>query len=131
MRGCTCRGLTLCPQCAQLAARAGVIPPLLDSAHQLSEAAFMAAVVRLARAHGWTFAYHTYRSTKSLGGFPDLILCHQEPGHVCYAIELKTDTGQVTPAQAAWLEALAGCTGVVAECWRPRDLQEIVERLRG
>jgi hypothetical protein len=91
----------------------------------------MSAVVRLAREAGYTFAYHTYRSTKSLGGFPDLILCHQEPGHVCYAIELKTDTGHLTPAQAAWLSALGKCTGVVAETWRPSALDEIVKRLRG
>ena len=85
----------------------------------VSERAFMAAVVRLAKQYGWTFTYHTYRSTRSPSGFPDLILCHKDPGHACYAIELKTDTGQVTPAQAAWLEALSRCTGVVAEVWRP------------
>jgi hypothetical protein len=90
----------------------------------------MSAVVRLAREAGYTFAYHTYRSTKSLGGFPDLILCHQEPGHVCYAIECKTDTGQVTKAQQAWLEALGQCTGVVSEVWRPSALDTIIERLR-
>jgi hypothetical protein len=130
MRGCTCRGLTLCPQCAFYAARAGVIPPLLDSSTQLSEAAFQSAVLRLAKDAGWTFAYHTYRSTKSMGGFPDLILCHREPGHVCYAIELKREDGQVTPAQAAWLTALGQCTGVVAEVWKPSMFSEVVERLR-
>jgi hypothetical protein len=86
--------------------------------------------MRLAKDAGWTFAYHTYRSTKSMGGFPDLILCHREPGHVCYAIELKTDTGIVSHAQAAWLEALGSCTGIVADVWRPAMLQEIAARLR-
>lgn len=42
-----------------------------------------------------------------------------------------TDTGQVTLAQQAWLNALAGCSGVVAEVWRPSALQDIAERLRG
>ena len=95
----------------------------------ISEAAFMAAVVRLARQYGWEHVYHTYRSTRSPSGFPDLILCHKDPGHVCYAIECKTDTGQVTPAQQAWLEALGGCTGVVAEVWRPSDMENICLKL--
>jgi hypothetical protein len=107
-----------------------VIPPLLDSSKQLSEAAFMAAVARLARQHGY-MAYHTWSSKKSPEGFPDLILCHKDPGHVCYAIECKRDGGHVTPAQAAWLEALGQCTGVVSEVWRPADLDAIVQRLRG
>ena len=96
----------------------------------VSEKVFQDAVQRVAREAGWVFQYHTYRSTKSPSGFPDMILCHREPGHVCYAVELKTDTGQVTPAQTAWLTALGGCTGVVAEVWRPAMLQEVVERLR-
>jgi hypothetical protein len=105
-----------------------VIPPLLDSAHQLSEKAFMAAVVRLAREHGY-MVYHTWNSKKSPEGFPDLVCARA--GSPLLAIETKTDAGQVTPAQAAWLEALAGCTGVVSEVWRPSMLSEVVERLRG
>ena len=46
-------------------------------------------------------------------------------------VELKTDAGQVTLAQQAWLEALAGCTVVVAETWRPAQLEAIIEKLRG
>jgi len=104
--------------------------PALARPH-VSEKAFMAAVVRLARQEGYTFAYHTYRSTKSVSGFPDLVLCHRDPGHVCYAVECKTDTGQCTKAQEAWLAALAGSTGVVSAVWRPAMWSEIVERLRG
>jgi hypothetical protein len=105
-----------------------VIPPLLDSSKQLSEAAFMSAVVRLAREHGWLW-YHTHDSRRSPSGFVDGVLA--KAGQPLYLVELKTDTGQVTPAQAAWLEALAGCAGVVAETWRPSALDEIVKRLRG
>ena len=94
----------------------------------VSEATFMAAVVRLARQYGW-MAYHTHNSKRSPEGFPDLVLARA--GSPLYAVELKINTGQVTPAQAAWLEALAGCTGVVAEIWRPSGWEEIVERLRG
>ena len=100
----------------------------------VTEKVFLGTIARLAKQHGWLF-YHTYRSTKSAEGFPDLVLAPGPTiiaaGHPCYAIECKTDTGQVTPAQQAWLEALAGCTGVVAEVWRPSDLETIVQRLRG
>jgi hypothetical protein len=96
----------------------------------LSEATFLATVLRLAKEHGW-LAYHTYRSTKSAEGFPDLILVRKQTGQVCYAIELKTDVGQATPAQQAWLTALGQCTGVVAEVWRPAQLSAIAARLRG
>lgn len=126
MRGCTCSGPTLCPACTELLAwaqRQGVVPPAEVPA--ISERAFQQAVLRMAREAGYTFAYHTYRSTKSMGGFPDLILCHREPGHECYAVELKTDTGVVSQAQTAWLQALAGSTGLVTGVWRPADLPQI------
>jgi hypothetical protein len=97
----------------------------------VSEKAFQHAVMRVAREAGYTFAYHTYRSTKSMGGFPDLVLAHREPGHPLYVCELKTDTGQLSQAQEAWLKALAGSTGVVSAVWRPAQWQEIVEQLRG
>ena len=96
----------------------------------VSEKAWQACVVRLLRQYGYDYVYHTFDSRRSPSGFPDVIACHREPGHVCYAIECKTDTGHLTPAQAAWLEALGQCTGVVSEIWRPARLQEIVERLR-
>lgn len=102
-------------------------------AQPVTEKAFLEAVITLARKAGF-MAYHTYRSTKSAEGFPDLVLAPGPTivtaGHPCYAIECKTDVGQVTPAQQAWLTALGGSTGVVAEVWRPQDLEEIVERLR-
>jgi VRR-NUC domain len=134
MRGCTCTGLTLCAACTALAQRAGVLAPAEPPG--ISEQAFQDAVIRTAREAGWTFLYHTYRSTRSMGGFPDLIMCHRdasrEPGrYPMLAVELKTDAGQVSAAQQAWLEALAGSTGVVAACWRPSQWQEIVTMLRG
>jgi len=146
MRGCTCHGLTLCPWCQALAARAvgsgvagargregGDTPAIARPL--LTEKAFQAAVVRLAKEAGYTFAYHTYRSTKSQPGFPDLILAHRDAhrqrGWPIWAVELKTDTGEVTPAQAAWLEALAHSRNVVTDVWRPRDWDTIVARLRG
>jgi hypothetical protein len=97
----------------------------------VSEAAWMSAIRRLAKDAGFTFQYHVFDSRRTVYGWPDLVLCHREPGYPLYLIEAKTDVGRLTPAQAAWLEALQGCTGVVAEVWRPAQLQEIVERLCG
>jgi hypothetical protein len=93
----------------------------------VSEAAFQAAVVRLAKQYGW-LAYFTWSSKRSPEGYPDLTLA--KAGQPLYLCELKREDGQVTPAQAAWLEALGQCTGVVAEIWRPAQLEEIVARLR-
>jgi VRR-NUC domain len=137
MRGCRCRGLTLCAQCTTLAQRAGVLPPLLDSSRQLSEAVFQAAVIELAKASGW-MVYFTKDSRRSPSGFPDLVLApdpSQAGAHPqerpLYAVELKTDTGQLSQAQEAWLTALQGSTGVVSAVWRPSQWTEIVEQLRG
>jgi hypothetical protein len=96
----------------------------------LSEEAWQLAIMRLLHQHGYAYCYHTWNSRRSPSGFPDLIAVHHLAGRKLLAIELKTDVGQVTPAQQAWLEALAGCTGVVAEVWRPAQLSAIVERLR-
>lgn len=94
----------------------------------ISEEVFQAAVIRLAKQYGW-LVYFTKDSRRSPSGYPDLTLA--KVGQPLYTVELKTDTGIVSKAQAAWLEALGGCTGVVPEVWRPARLQEIVERLRG
>ena len=93
----------------------------------VSEKAFQAAVIRLAKQHGW-MAYHTWSSKRSPEGFPDLVLARA--GSPLYGVELKSNTGQVTLAQQAWLDALAGCTGVVSATWRPKDLEHIVAQLR-
>jgi hypothetical protein len=97
----------------------------------ISEKAFMTAVLRLAKQYGW-MSYFTWSSKRSPEGFPDLVLAHPSPERDTPIIvaELKTDTGQCTPAQVAWLAALAGASGVVSEIWRPADLDAIVQRLR-
>jgi hypothetical protein len=94
----------------------------------VSEKVFQDAVVRLAKQHGW-MAYHTWSSKRSPEGFPDLVLA--KAGQPLYVCELKREDGQVTLAQQAWLAALGACTGVVAEIWRPKDLEEICRQLRG
>lgn len=94
----------------------------------ISERAWQGTIARLARQHNYLY-YHTFDSRRSPSGFVDCVLA--KPGKPLLMVELKTDTGQVTPAQAAWLEALQGATGIVAACWRPKDLEEICRLLRG
>jgi hypothetical protein len=95
----------------------------------VSEKAWQDGVMRLLAAHGF-MAYHAFDSRRSPHGWPD-VAAIKPTGGILYLCELKTDTGQVTPAQAAWLEALGASTGVVAEVWRPSMLEDVVKRLRG
>lgn len=95
----------------------------------LPEKAWQQAVVRVAKQAGF-LCYHTYDSRRSPSGFPDLVLCHPAPGHPLYTIELKTDTGSVSQAQQAWLDALGQCTEVVTGIWRPAMAEQVVTLLR-
>lgn len=100
-----------------------------DPLPAITEAVWQATIMRLLKDAGY-MTFHVHDSRRSPSGWPD-VAAIKPAGGTLYLCELKTETGQVTPAQQAWLEALAGCTGVVAECWRPAMLQEIVETLRG
>ena len=94
----------------------------------VSERAWQSAVVRLLRQYGY-MTFYVHDSRRSPHGWPD-VAAIKPTGGTLYLCELKTETGIVTPAQTAWLEALGGCTGVVSEVWRPSALGEIVQRLR-
>lgn len=90
-----------------------------------TEKPFMASVIDLAQLAGWKI-FHVYESRKSPEGFPDLLMV-RDTTMLC--VELKTDTGRVTPAQAAWLAALGQVTTVHAAVWRPADWDVIERRL--
>lgn len=94
----------------------------------ISEKTLQATVARLARQHNYLY-YHTFDSRRSPSGFVDCVLA--KPGAPLLCLELKTATGQVTPAQQAWLAALAQCTAVHAQVIRPADLEALVTLLRG
>jgi hypothetical protein len=96
-------------------------PPLL------SEAAFQSAVRRVAKGYGWS-VMHVHDSRRSPSGFPDL-LCVRD--HVCLAWELKSAEGIVTLQQAHWLRLLSAVTQVEAGVYRPEEMAQMVERLRG
>jgi hypothetical protein len=94
----------------------------------VSEKAFMAAVVRLARDHGW-LAYHVHDSRKSLPGYPDLTLVHPQR-HVALWAELKVPGGVLTLQQAHWLKALGQVERTEAHLWMPEDMEDICRMLQ-
>lgn len=91
-----------------------------------AEKSLQAQIVKAARLLGW-LVYHTWRSTHSAPGFPDLVLVR--PPRLVF-IELKTDTGKVSPDQERWLEQLRQCPGAEVYLFRPGDWARIVEVLR-
>ena len=92
----------------------------------ISEKAFLLQVRELARYEGW-LSYHTYRSTRSEPGFPDLVLVR--PPRVILA-ELKTDKGKLSADQRLWLDTLRRCSEVETYLWRPSDWDRIVGKLK-
>lgn len=97
----------------------------------LAEADWQRRVIDTAKAHGWLVAHFRAAlvragrwATPMTGdvGFPDLVLA--KSGRLILA-ELKTDTGDVTKAQKAWLAAL----GPYARLWRPRDWEDVLKEL--
>jgi hypothetical protein len=105
-------------------------------AMKISERQFQAALIELAKWHGWK-VFHPLPAQNSRGswrtaqagdiGFPDLVLVHPERG-VIFA-ELKTAIGKLSDAQNDWLLALYAA-GAEAYVWRPRDIDYIKDRLQ-
>jgi len=95
----------------------------------VTETVFQAQVVELARITGWR-TMHVRRSigkgrrwttATSVIGWPDLTIW--KPGYFML-IELKTDTGKLSPEQTDVLTSLQAA-GIDARCWRPTDWDEI------
>ena len=89
----------------------------------LTEKQWQAQVVQLAHTLGYRH-YHPLRSKGSPAGWPDLALCKDR----LVLLELKTETGKISSAQADWIRALhhAGTEVYVA---RPRHLQALATLL--
>lgn len=90
----------------------------------LSEAAFQAQIVKLAKLRGW-FVYHPWLSVKSEPGWPDLT-CVRD-GRLIF-MEVKSEKGPVSPAQ----ERVQVILSAVAEVYvvRPSDWDFIERELR-
>ena len=108
------------------------------SFYMMSENDFLSQIIDLCHLKGWAVAhfrsvpvrrkdgsfYYQTPVQADGSGFPDLVLVRD---YVIFA-ELKTDKGQVTEAQAQWLNILskAGCDVYI---WRPSMWDEIVRIL--
>lgn len=100
-----------------------------------SEAVFQAQVIQIAKMNGW-MVFHPRRVQAKDGrwmtaiqgdvGFPDLVFAHRLRGLIF--AELKSAGGRVDEAQTRWLEELV-LAGAEAYIWRPKDLQDIADRL--
>ena len=116
-------------------------------ASKMTEAAFQAQVLQVARTLGWR-CYHTAISYGSAGGFPDLVMVRQ-PRLIFAELKRQSAKSQPTPAQQEWLDDLAAVGrvialglghgpapehygGVEAYLWRPIDIttDTILEVLR-
>ena len=73
--------------------------------------------------------FHVYDSRKSIGeGFPDLVMV--KPPRLLF-VELKRETGTVSPKQLEWLGALMMCPQVEVHVWKPRDTDAALRVLEG
>lgn len=124
--------------------------PRVGTGGGLTEAAWQAQVIGLARFYGWRIYHPPDNRPNARGrvqavepGFPDLVMVR---GLELVVAELKTDAGRVGPGQDEWLaafraigEEVAYLTGeaggarpdvaVDAYLWRPRDFDAVQARL--
>lgn len=97
---------------------------------ELSEKEFTSIVIGtpknpgVARTFGFR-VYHTLRSKGSQPGFPDWTLARDR----VVFLELKTETGKVSDAQAEWMAALNDAN-TEAYVVRPRNFDDVVCVLR-
>jgi hypothetical protein len=98
-------------------------PTRLKILRAMSEAEWMIKVRETATTYGW-ISYHTRDSRGSDHGWPDLTIGHAGQRRTLF-IELKKETGKVTPAQHQWLTHLESC-GFEVAVWRPRDEAEVL-----
>lgn len=99
------------------------------------EADFQKQVVELAHLFGWK-VHHTRPAILPGGkwathgidpGFPDLVMAH--PSHGIIIAELKSQKGRISEAQLEWAIALR--ESVKVRFWRPSDLADIIQLLKG
>lgn len=105
------------------------VPVALSLPPNTNEEEFLFTVIEYAQAQGWRVAH--FRPAKTAKGwrtavqadgkgFPDLVLVRER---VLFA-ELKTEEGQMTPAQKDWLSALMTANAGYF-LWRPSDWNDI------
>ena len=97
----------------------------------VSEREWQNLVISLAQGRGWKH-YHppdnkpvNGRIQKVVAGFPDLVLVK---GDRLAFVELKRETGKVSPEQVDWLASLRA-TGAECYVWRPSMVAEAIKIL--
>lgn len=95
---------------------------------QITERDWQSHVTKIATVKGWRY-YHppdnrpvNGRIQKVISGFPDLCLIK---GNRMIFVELKRETGIVSPEQIEWHDAIKNC-GIEVYIWRPSDLHFLV-----
>ena len=88
----------------------------------MTESDLSRAVLDMARLFKW-LPYHSWTSIHSAAGFPDWVFVR--PPRVLF-VELKSEVGKLTPAQANWIAALRDCPVEVAVI-RPSDCRDPIE----
>ena len=94
----------------------------------MTEAQFQARVIAYAELRGWLVSHvenvtmagkggRTVHRTPAARGFPDLVLARK--GLVAF-LEIKSETGQVSPEQLQWLAHLSGRGKPKPDQWRSR-----------
>lgn len=91
----------------------------------MTERAWQAQVVELARMCGFLLIYHTHDSRRSARGYPDLALCGKNR---YLLIECKSETGKLSDTQKEWLRGLVEA-GIETYVVRPRHLQQLADVL--
>lgn len=99
----------------------------------MTERQWQAQVEGLAAFYGWRSFHAPDNRPNARGrvqrvtrGFPDLFMVRAGEA---LAVELKTDTGRVDPAQREWLADLADVPGIETYIWRPADFDDAHARL--
>ena len=90
---------------------------------EMTEKDWSAQVAELARTLSW-LRYHTYRSSRSEGGWPDEALVRDR----LVLAELKREGARPSAPQKVWLDDLAAA-GCEVYLWTPADLPEVARIL--
>ena len=106
---------------------------------KVTEAQFQRTVIAAAQYFGWKVAhFRPGMSSKRKwmtavagngAGFPDLVLVHPKRHGSVLFVELKSNTGKMSPSQMEWYDWIHGA-GANSLVWRPKDWMKIENVLR-
>ena len=101
-----------------------------ESNFSVNEKVWQARVERVLYINGFV-VYHTYRSTRSNPGFPDVFAVRESDGALIVA-ELKVGDNKPSDAQKRWLAAFSNVTvPPLVGLWYPRHYAEVVRAAGG